>query len=663
MRALVTGDREARRRVESLTPLAFVTIQQPSTTVPRQDPSSQRVFLCRHARTCRQGQPAAENAGAAGLLAGQAGVGAAVQSAGHQRDWAEGAQHSCKSCTCLLSCRRLGQPGATEFVWRRADRPAAGPPGAAAPALTSPGDRSHRLAAAADLARRCAELGVRPPLPPPPAQPPTPQPMPGHPSQQHDRLAALSQQLHQQGSLLASAVQVQTQQLAAQQALLQNVVQGLLFVSAKANRTPPAATTAPAVAPTSAAEAAVLAPAPAAVDVRSEGAQPGSQGPAPGNSSELDSPARRTAALVHGLAGRLHAVGEGGGDVHPAATCGNAGNGGSPPCGVLRVPLLAQIGSAAPLNRQLQGECLLPGSRQANDTNGLSQRAAVAVQPPAASQNSGSSSMPARGLHSTGGVRQLNRPAWDDRTVIVEPRGGAKSRRDSRPPPAPPPRRTPGGLAPHLLLQELKRLQRRRSTGGSLAERSGQGGNNTRAARRTQQAAALPPPRHPLTAPAEAPAASTAWQPPPSLFGRHQAPSAGRLRFQRAKEAAAVGRAGQHPAQAPGANGGGKGSDMAPAPAETVSQEKGALHQCAGAAHPPSPSLVCLPTAPGGAGTMAHAGQPGTAGGCYRAALVEESKAVPAELSNSDVEAICDRLCREVLLRECAPCVPFVGAE
>ena len=95
---------------------------------------------------------------------------------------------------------------------------------------------------------------MRPPIPPrrePPAAPPS---APGQP----DRLDALARQLEQQGDLLASAVTTQSQQLVAQQRLLQDVVQGLLFVGAKAGRGGAVAGSAAATACTAAA-----APAPA----------------------------------------------------------------------------------------------------------------------------------------------------------------------------------------------------------------------------------------------------------------------------------------------------------------------------------------------------------------------------------------------------------------
>ena len=139
-------------------------------------------------------------------------------------------------------CRPLADTtaaGSGDFVWRRAERPQAA---AAAPASASspgPGGRSARLAAAAELARRCAELGVMPPKPPAPQPLPLPPATAAPPAREPDRLEALAQQVQQHSKLMATAVQGQSQQLAAQRQLLADLVQGLLFVGAKAH--PPAA--------------------------------------------------------------------------------------------------------------------------------------------------------------------------------------------------------------------------------------------------------------------------------------------------------------------------------------------------------------------------------------------------------------------------------------
>ena len=122
------------------------------------------------------------------------------------------------------------------FVWQPAQRPPLVP------------TRNALLTAAAALARRCADLGVQPPLPHRPPccesnnQELQRQSAP-HPSPAPEPLAELVKQWQAQNADLAGAVGRQSQQLAAQQQLLREVVQGcLLLAGSQATGQPPAAT-------------------------------------------------------------------------------------------------------------------------------------------------------------------------------------------------------------------------------------------------------------------------------------------------------------------------------------------------------------------------------------------------------------------------------------
>lgn len=335
------------------------------------------------------------------------------------------------SCPPLKSMRRPSSPDPA-FTWSPAHRP----PATAAATASARG--SLRLAAAAQLARRCMQLGVQPPLaqqqqqqqPPPPTQPHLP-PAP-------DRIDALAAQVQQHSSTLAAAVQGTTQQLAAQQRMLQDVVQGLLFVGAKAagNASPP----------------------PRRQGVGSAGGTPASHvhtaapqlatrppRPRPGTAAEL--PAKRRALLAQGLAAEARQQLP----PHEGKEAGQGQRASTPALqGMLHVPLLRTPGSLRGVGQR--------GADAVHPQLSLECQPAAADSPPAGTAQQG----------------QPRRPAWDDRfsAAATQARGGRANAAEAAPPLALPGRQ-PGGLAPQLLLQELQRLQRRKqgSAGGRARAR------------------------------------------------------------------------------------------------------------------------------------------------------------------------------------------------
>ena len=504
-----------------------------------------------------------------------------------------------------------------EFEWRRAERPAAAGPRPAGPAAVA--ERNRRLSAAAELARRCAELGVQPPLPQPPKQVAhdAAAVLPPHAA----RLDALSQQLHQQGNMLVSAVQGQTAQLAAQQALLRDAVQGLLFVSAKAARPASAAAQRPGSAP--------LKPAQSAAALTTAALRPGQAADAAPTAARSQPPAWQgatteqpladpapwhMAANVHGLADRLSRLrdtqvassGDERGDV--AALSGAGAGAISPPCGMLRVPHAAL---SSPAGAQTRARAAPRHS--VPETSGAERPAGS----PAARE------------------RQHVRPAWDDTTVMPRPRGNKS--REAWPPPLPP-RRVAGGLVQQLLRHELQRLRRHRSLDDGTAR-----GSRPGSSRRSVTGGAQNSRVRPATASGAA-ADVESRQPAPAPACRPR-PAPARLRFPHAKEAHVAGRAGQVEARA-----------------RAVGGAADAAASGAGARGEPPVSVSAAHTARRGsspARPAAAPAQPDVA--CARASWLQEMGEEPGRvppLSDADVEAVCDRLCQELLLRECAPCAP-----
>ncbi|KAI3429411.1 hypothetical protein D9Q98_005506 [Chlorella vulgaris] len=219
------------------------------------------------------------------------------------------------------------------FQWKRVDRPPA------PLAKSAAADRSCRLVAAAQLAHRCAEFGVQPPLPPAPPQPQ----LPAHAGdsahqQEQDRLDGLSQQLHEQRLVLAEAVQGQKQQLASQQQLLQDVMQGLLFVSAKTAR-PQAPAALPWPQPPRQGSIAGTFPGPSALGAVARLPAAAAHEHAYSGSPELHSPLHHRAVPAQNLANRLRAAA---GNRQKGPTTAPLGQGGSvsSPSGVLQVPVM-----------------------------------------------------------------------------------------------------------------------------------------------------------------------------------------------------------------------------------------------------------------------------------------------------------------------------------
>ena len=436
---------------------------------------------------------------------------------------------------------------------------------------------------------------MRPPIPPrreptPPAAPPS---APGQP----DRLDALARQLEQQGDLLASAVTTQSQQLVAQQRLLQDVVQGLLFVGAKAGRggavagsaAATACTAAAAPAPASAAAAARPPRPPASRDAQhSADAAALAAAPSPGARAALAARLRQQVLADGGAGGGSGSEDEAEPDGEALQPAGVS----QLPFGVLRVPPL-------------------PGR---DGLGGLGRRGADLVRP-LASRAAGAA------LQGT----SSRRPAWDDRTVVPAPQHGRRAAAGEDSLAEAPTRRSVGGLAPELLLAELQRLQRRRPSGGGTARRS--------------LAAPLQQANRPLGEP-------EGWQ------GTSLHAGGGSQLLLRAKVAAATAPVRRLVAHA-------EGRSM---PAAAVAPARGAS--------------LCPDPAAGAARQPAAAGASSTAGG-ERAGSPAKRRAVPAaevaplgpctldraeqplpELSDWDIDVLCDSLLREMLLEECAPCAP-----
>lgn len=436
-----------------------------------------------------------------------------------------------------------------------------------------------------------------PPVPPashkqqqPPPQPHPPAP---HPPAPQPNVAALATAGQQQGSLLAEAVQGQSQQLAAQQRLLHDVVKGLLCVSARAT-----GSSAPAAPPPQRGSAAGTAAA---------ACPPGS----PTASAAMASPARRRAALAQGLAAKLHhgpaeaagassdSEGEGG---MPAEAAQNPSTT-LPPRGMLRVPLLHARGALGGIGHR-GADAICPG----------------ASPPPAAPSPPQAQAQPGR----------CNKPAWDDRFAAP---AGAKGRgvarqSDMQPAPA---RRQPGGLAPALLLQELQRLQRRRFSAGD--------GTRDRARRSLQ--APLQQANRPLDV-----AAGGQAGPPTRLQAAKQVIASARPLRDAAASIMAL--ASEDPEPIPAG---------IPAVGTAVREQRqvaatgrrppvAARAEGERACSPAKAAADSCPAAPGPA-SLDSLLEPG-------------ADQAPAQLSDSDIDAMCERLCWELLLREAAPCSPAI---
>ncbi|KAL4447617.1 hypothetical protein ABPG75_004836 [Micractinium tetrahymenae] len=525
----------------------------------------------------------------------------------------------------------------SEFTWQRAARPAPAP------------DHAVRLAAAAELARRCAELGVRPPLRPlPPAQSSAPAPVQQPqaapqpaPAPQAGRLEALVEHVQQASSALATAVQGQSQQLAVQQQLLTDVVQGLLFVGAKAG-----AGTRPAAGPAAGGQAQKHMRAATATPARQAGA-----------GSTVQTPRRTAAAVQQKTAqpslspshvGRRRGSGDepapwaASASPTPGSEHGHAGTPASPPCGMLRVPVLmpAPEGRHSGLSSPREQEAGSPAGTQ------RPQAAAQGPQPaqPADDRSAAVEALLARrrgSIHATGrgsgSSRQQphSRPAWDDCTV-AQPGPRSQNRLDLAGPP--PGRRLVGGVGPQLLLQELRRLQRRRTIAGSGVSRG---------PRRSEQQA----PR-PLTAPA---AAAGRARPAPGAGGP------GRERRLHSKQSAAVGGRGRMKAEAVPA-------ETPPLPRPIQLQP---CHRAAAASRAAEREAVATagPAAAGRQGRKQTLPQqqvqlPPKEQPAAASSSTTEAGDEPAvhweQLTAEDVNAVCDSICRRLLLSECAPCAAAV---
>ena len=439
---------------------------------------------------------------------------------------------------------------------------------------------------------------MQPPLPPrdPPQHPPPPAPTSGT-TQQPDRLDALAQRLEQQGGLLASAVTQQSHQLAAQQRLLQDVVQGLLFVGAKAGRPGPAAGSAAATEVAAPTSAAPVVPAPAGRPPRPparHAAQPCEPAAvAASHDAQLGSPERRRATLAHGLAAHLRQ--------QAGAEPGTAGSSQEQravsarqlPCGLLRVP------APPPAGRGALGV--------------LGRRGADLIRPlPCAT------SAPDRSHHGAAVQGACSRrPAWDDRTVVPPPQHGRRAAAGEGAG-SPVPARLVGGLAPQLLLAELQRLQRRRSVGGGIST-----------ARRSLQAP-LQQANRPLAAPGGMPvqACQLLQQAKEAAADAAAQPLAPQCIITQGTSVAAAEQAApssSRPAAIPG--GGAMGGQRAAGPNK----------------HRP-PQQPVPPTKPAPLDLAA-----------LDPAVDPAEQPLP-ELSDNQMDALCDALLREMLLEECAPC-------
>lgn len=492
--------------------------------------------------------------------------------------------------------------------------------------------RADRLTAAADLARRCVELGVQPPTRPAPASAPAPEQQAPPPAALHSaasssqtgRLEALVEQAQRASSALASAVQGQSQQLAVQQQLLTDVVQGLLFVGAKAGSGGRASA--------GAADGGQARP-DAAPPVRT----------AAGNRllTPRHTPAamQRVAAKPQSLPGRDGGRRGSSDDAAPWAGPGSPpaqnDTGGtavsaSPPCGMLRVPVLSAAAGRA--SARLSSSLSHHEQGSPADTQRLHAAAQGPHSPwPADDRSAAVEALLRSRLGGMGGAGRSSgssherqphsRPAWNDSTVVP---AKPQLRHAQKLAAHLPGRRLVGGLGPQLLLQELRRLQRRRTVAGSGGSRQG-----------TQQA-----PR-PLTAPA---AAGTA--------GRAAAAGAsGRERQLRAKHSAA---------------GGGRARARAAAPARPLPlpgpMQLQACHRAAAASRA---AERCEMSAAVPAASRGHSSkqqlqaQPQQGHGSGAESMGEHALAWEG-LTEEDINAACESICRQLLLHECAPCIAAV---
>lgn len=518
--------------------------------------------------------------------------------------------------------------GSPEFTWQPAARPA----------LET--GRADRLAAAAELARRCVELGVQPPLRPvPAAKAPAPaqQALPSATSQpavpcpQSGRLEALVEQTQQASSALANMVQGQSLQLAAQQQLLADVVQGLLFVGAKARggnlaaggaasrqATPGAAT------PVQPAAMKKSLTAPCAPAVKQQGAGLGplhTKGSGTQHRGSSDEPAP-WAVLASSPTKNNDKPADG-----PV----------SPPCSMLRVPVPPAAAGCArehPSCPSEQASGSPAGTQSLQATHGPqlpcpTDDRSAAVEALLARRGIGSAKGQTRAGSGGPGQQPHGRPAWDDSTVVQPaPRTrtthemGASLRS----------RQLLGGLGPQLLLRELRLLQRRHTIAGS----------GTRAARQAMRQASRS-----LTAP---PASEGAVCPAAPVGGSC------RERLPRAKHSAAVGRQGRVDAAAAPAQ-------PSPLPRPIQLQP---CHRAAAAnrAVERGMSATAEPAAATGHGNMRRQDQQQRqlhlAGGSAESA---GEQVLPwQQLTEDDITAVCGSVCRQLLLWECGPSAPAVPA-
>lgn len=308
-------------------------------------------------------------------------------------------------------CRLDGAENPEGCTWQRV------PPPCFPQVATS---RQQALARAAELAARCAQLGL-----PPPQRQQRKEPAPAPPGLD-SRVDALSKQLHQQNSLLATAIQGQTHQLASQKQLLQDVVQSLLFMGAKAARPATAEQQRRPATP-------ACAQARAGAAVITEAVTVGAGNQQGGGTAPLSIPKCKSATL--GLT------------LGPTPTTGAVlatNSSGRPGTEEQEMPLVA------PLHDNSPGQAAQnTSSFDAAQPRSMGQGAAV----PAAIWQAG---------------RQRARPAWNDRTVIEagqQQHGGQWQLPNVR---------NIGGLAPKLLLQELRKLRRQQvaAVGGAATHHS-----------------------------------------------------------------------------------------------------------------------------------------------------------------------------------------------
>lgn len=515
-------------------------------------------------------------------------------------------------------------PGSTpEFCWQPAARPAVGL------------DRADRLAAATVLARRCVELGVQPPLRPVPANK---APAPAHhllspaapqssgPAAHAGRLEALVEQAQNASSTLATAVQRQSQQLATQQQLLKDVVQSLLYVSGKAGGgSRPAGAVAAgqarfdsAALVRAAASSRMLTPRHAASAVQQRALQaqltPSCDTRRKGSCDEVVP----WAALGSSLA-----------PAHPR----DASAPGSPPFGMLRAPIPA---AAAAHESACQGR---PSRLELGSSVGTPhpQAAAGVAQPALDAEDRRAAVKALLGLRegsggggcSSGrgqGQQRRGRPAWNDSTIL-QPRADLRDRQEIAA--QEPRRRNPGGLGAQLLRQELRHLQRRHTIAG------GGGGVAARPARMQQ-----------------APRPMTASTAAPGMDGKARAAGTpGKERQSHAKHSVAMGgqRRVTHAAE--------KGRPLSlPCPIQLQACHRAAAARRAAERHAVAPAESSMSTGQDGKQLLHRHRQEGCASGSSSAELSGGQAPPCDQLTEEDISAVCDSICRQLLLHECSPC-------